>query len=192
METAKRVITLALAAALAWPLVLSAASAPDATSGSPRMTVSEAMHALELIQPARGKAAEDFTLPLLDGKRFRLTEHQGRPVFINFWATWCPPCLEELPAMERLWRQHKDRGLVMLAISLDTNPTLVAPYVAKHGFTFQVAIGSKFDVSNAYGVRALPATVLVDRRGQLAALALGPRAWDNNAAHALIGGLTGQ
>src|SRR5262245_21865273 len=186
MEMSKRVITLALAAALTGPLVLSAVSTLGPTSAAPRMTVSEAMRALELIQPARGKAAEDFTLPLLDGKRFRLAENQGRPVFINFWATWCPPCLDELPAMERLWREHKERGLVMLAISLDTNPKLVAPYVAKHGFTFQVAIDSKFDVSNAYGVRALPATVLVDRRGQLAALALGPRAWDNNAAHRLV------
>ncbi|MGH7388646.1 MAG: TlpA disulfide reductase family protein [Candidatus Rokuibacteriota bacterium] len=182
-------------AAVVTALVLGASGfVIDAPAGAtaPRMTVDEAMQALELIRPARGKAAGDFTLPLVDGQRFRLSEHQGRPVFINFWATWCPPCLEELPAMERLWREHKERGLVMVAVSLDANPKVVAPFIAKHGFTFPVAIDSRLDVANAYGVRALPATVLVDRQGQLAALALGPRAWDNAAAHALIGGLTGR
>lgn len=92
--------------------------------------------------------------------------------------------------MERLWRGHKDRGLVMVAVALDVDPRVVAPFVTKHGFTFQVVTDPKMGVANAYGVRALPATVLVDRAGHLAALALGPRAWDNTAAHALIAGLT--
>ncbi len=191
METTRRLAALVVAAIVA-ALSASASVTGATASSTPRMTVDDAMKALDLIRPARGKAAGDFTLPLLDGKRFRLSEHQGRPVFINFWATWCPPCLEELPAMERLWREHRERGLVMVAVSLDTDPKLVGTFVAKHGFTFQVVVDSKLDVANAYGVRALPATVLVDRQGKLVALALGPRAWDNTAAHALIGGLTGR
>lgn len=190
MALAKGVVVLALAAAVGGlgPGALAAALQVSATTAPP-MSVDEAMRALELIRPGRERRAQDFTLALLDGTRFRLSEHQGRLVFVNFWATWCPPCLEELPAMERLWRAHKDRGLVMLAVSLDVDPKIVAPFVAKHGLTFKVAVDSTMGVANAYGVRALPATVLVDRAGHLAALALGPRAWDNTAAHALIGAL---
>jgi peroxiredoxin len=97
-----------------------------------------------------------------------------------------------MPAMERLWREHKERGFVMVAVSLDADVKLVAPYVAEHRLTFPVALDSRLDVANAYGVRALPATFLVDARGNLAALALGPRAWDNNAAHSPIEGLMGE
>lgn len=145
-----------------------------------------AVRELDLIRPSRPKAAEDFTAPLVGGGRFRLSEHRGKPVFINFWATWCPPCREEMPAMERLWRQQKDNGLVMVAVSLDADPALVAPFVTEHGFTFLVALDPKMDVANAYGVRALPSSFLVDRHGGLAALALGPRVWDNDAAQSLI------
>lgn len=88
--------------------------------------------------------------------------------------------------MERLWRQQRDNGLVMVAVSLDADPALVAPFVAKHGFTFPVALDPKLEVANAYGVRALPSSFLVDRHGGLAALALGPRVWDNDAAQSLI------
>ncbi|OLC16660.1 MAG: hypothetical protein AUH29_04510 [Candidatus Rokubacteria bacterium 13_1_40CM_69_27] len=147
---------------------------------------------MDLIRPSRTKAAEDFTAPLLGGKSFRLSQHRGQPVLINFWATWCPPCRQEMPSMERLWRQHKDSGFVMLAISLDADPEVVPPFVAEHKFTFQIALDPKMDVANAYGVRALPASFLVDRQGHLAALALGPRTWDNDAAHSLIEGLMRQ
>jgi len=191
MESRTPLATPIAALALAGLLAAAAPAATPAPAG-PRTSVDEAMKTLELIRPARGKLAEDFTLPLLDGQSFRLAEQRGRPVFVNFWATWCPPCLEEMPAMERLWRQHRERGLVMVAVSLDVDRRVVVPFVAKHGFTFPVAHDPKFTVANAYGVRALPATVLVDREGRLSALALGPRAWDSNAAHALIGALTGR
>lgn len=190
MALLKSIVALGLAVAVGGPALWALAAGLEARAATaPRMTVDEAMRALELIRPGRERRAQDFTLALLDGARFRLSEHRGRLVFVNFWATWCPPCLEELPAMERLWRAHKDRGLVMLAISLDVDPKTVVPFVAKHGFTFRVAVDSTMGVANAYGVRALPATVLVDPAGHLAALALGPRAWDNTAAHALIGEL---
>lgn len=92
--------------------------------------------------------------------------------------------------MERLWREHKDHGLVMVAVSLDTDPRVVAPFVKEHDLTFSIALDPTFDVANAYGVRALPSTFLVEGDGTLKALALGPRPWDNNASHALVEGLT--
>lgn len=91
--------------------------------------------------------------------------------------------------MERLWRQHRDRNFVLVAVSLDSDPKLVAPFVASHGLTFPIAVDPRLSVANTYGVRALPTSVLVGRDGTLRALALGPRPWDNAAAHSLVEGL---
>jgi len=88
--------------------------------------------------------------------------------------------------MERLWQQHKDQGFVILAVSVDSVEAKVKPFVQEHGFTFPVVLDSAMDVANAYGVRALPSSFFVDRQGQLAALALGPRRWDGDASHSLV------
>ena len=149
-------------------------------------SVDEAMRELDLIRPSRPKLADDFTIPTADGKSFKLSAHRGRPILINFWATWCPPCLEEMPAMERLWRAQKEAGFVMLAVAVDSNPKLIAPFLERHGLTFVVGLDTKMELANAYGVRALPSSFVVDREGKLAGLAIGPRTWDNTAAHALF------
>ncbi len=126
------------------------------------LSVADAVKELDLIRPSRQKLAEDFTLPLVGGDKFRLSAQRGKVVLINFWATWCPPCREEMPAMERLW-QHK--------------------------LAFPVGLDPRMDLANTYGVRALPSSFIVDRNGNLIALALGPRAWDNDASHSLVEGL---
>ncbi len=130
------------------------APAPPAAGPS----VDLALKHLDLIKPSKPKVAEDFALPMPDGLSFRLSEQRGKVVLVNFWATWCPPCLEEMPAMERLWRRHKDAGFVLVAISLDEK----------------------------YGVRALPSSFVIDRQGLMAGVALGPRSWDDSAAHGLV------
>jgi len=162
-------------------------TAAGTRAGATRVfSVDEAIRELDLIRPSRPKLADDFTIPTADGKTFRLSAQRGRPVFINFWATWCPPCLEEMPAMERLWRAQKDAGFVMLAVAVDANPKLVAPFLERHSLTFAVGLDTKMELAQSYGVRALPSSFVIDRDGRLTALAIGPRAWDNVAAHALI------
>lgn len=168
---------------------------PQAPTGStksapvPALSVDVALKELDLIRPARAKMAEDFTAPRLGGGNFRLVEARGKTLLINFWATWCPPCREEMPAMERLWQEHKTDGFVIVAVSVDADPKVVAPYIKEHGYTFPVVLDPKMEVANTYGVRALPSSFVVDRKGGLLALALGPRAWDNRASHALVEGL---
>jgi peroxiredoxin len=164
-------------------------ASPRPTSGK-RLSLDEAIRDLELVRPSRPKFADDFTIPTADGKSFKLSAQRGRPVFINFWATWCPPCLEEMPALERLWRSQKDAGFVMLAVTVDANPKLAAPFVERHGLTFVVGHDPKMELANTYGVRALPSSFVIDRDGRLTAMAIGPRVWDNVAAHALIERLT--
>ena len=168
-------------------------SVPSATSADPRagqgLGLDEVVRELDLIRPARAKRAEDFTVALLHGEPLKLREQRGKAVMINFWATWCLPCREEMPAMERLYRRHRERGFVLLAVSVDTDASLVRPFLEQHKLTFPVTLDAKMDLANTYGVRALPSSFLVDRHGYLAALALGPRAWDNRAAHALVEGM---
>jgi peroxiredoxin len=146
----------------------------------------EAIKRLDLIKPARQKMAQDFTLPTPASATFKLSEHRGKVVMINFWATWCPPCLQEMPAMERLYRQHRDAGFEMVAVSVDTDAAKVKPFLAAHKFTFRVVLDPAMGLANTYGVRALPSSFLVDRTGALTALAIGPRHWDNDAAHSLV------
>jgi peroxiredoxin len=165
-----------------------------ATAGPPAgqgLALDEGVRELDLIRPARAKRAEDFTVVLVRGETLTLREQRGKAVMINFWATWCPPCREEMPAMERLYRRHRERGFVLLAVSVDTDASLVRPFLEHHKLTFPVALDAKMELANTYGVRALPSSFLIDRNGYMTALALGPRPWDNRAAHALVEGMLG-
>jgi len=142
---------------------------------------------LELIKPTRVQAARQFTVPTPNGKSLRLSDHRGKVVFLNFWATWCPPCKEEMPSMERLYQRFKGQGLVVLAVSVDAEGAeVVTPFVKAHKLTYPIGLDPKMTLAGKYGVRGLPASFFVDKKGNLVALALGPREWDSKAAHALI------
>ena len=143
--------------------------------------------ALSLIRPRRPEPAPDFTVPGLTSPHLSLSSFRGQVVFLNFWATWCPPCREEMPSMERLYRRFKARGLTILAISIDSRGAeVVAPFVKHFGLTFPIGLDPKSEVANRYLLRALPTTVLIDRGGRIAAFAFGARGWDSSAAHAVI------
>ena len=88
--------------------------------------------------------------------------------------------------MERLWRKHKDAGFVLVAVSVDADPQKVVPFATAHKLTFPIVFDTKMAVAEKYGVRALPSSFILGRDGGLAALALGPRHWDNTASHRLI------
>lgn len=168
--------------------------AEDGNVGAPApdrfaMALDEAVRELDLVRPPRPKLADDFTITLVRGDTFRLREQRGKPVMINFWATWCAPCREEMPAMERLHRRYKEQGFVMLAVSVDSDAALVTPFLDTYRLTFPVAVDSKMELANTYRVRALPSSFIVDRERYLAAVALGPRAWDNRAARSLVEGM---
>ena len=192
------VIVLVLAAAGVGLLASAKSPAPEPSSpppaGGERPTalapstaaIDAALRELDLVKPSRSRPAEDFTLPALGGGTFRLSEQRGKIVLLNFWATWCPPCLEEMPAMERLWRKHRDAGFVLVAVSVDSDPQKVMPFATEHKLTFPIAFDSKMVVAEKYGVRALPSSFILGRNGDLTALALGPRHWDSKASHRLI------
>ena len=142
---------------------------------------------LDLIRPSRPTAAPEFTVPGLTEGPIALRDLRGQVVFLNFWATWCPPCKQEMPSMERLYRRYKDRGFTVLAVSIDTaDATTVAHFVKHLSLTFPIGLDPKMDIANRYTVRGLPSSFLLDRNGTMVAVAMGPREWDGTAARAVI------
>ena len=143
--------------------------------------------ALALIRPARPVPAKDFDVPDHAGGRMRLRDYRGTVVLLNFWATWCPPCKEEMPSMERLYRRYRARGFAVLAVSIDADGAqAVVPFVKKFGLTFPVGLDPRMAVANEYRVRALPSTFLIDSRGRTVGTAIGPRDWDSRPARGVV------
>ena len=118
--------------------------------------------------------APDFRLAELGGRVVSLSEYRGRVVLLNFWATWCESCTEEMPLLETLHRRYRERGLAVLAPSIDAaGRRAVLPFVARHSPTFPVLL-SDLRTAQAYEVIGLPTAYLIDARGRVARKYVGP------------------
>ena len=160
----------------------------DRTS-SPSPGSPDAFERLELVRVKVPTPAKPFTVPDLAGGRLSLADVTARVVLLNVWATWCLPCREEMPAMERLYQRYRDRGVTILALSIDRHVAAVLPFVRHYGLTFPVGLDPDATVAGEYNVRALPTTYLIDAQRQVVALAMGARDWDSAAARAVIDAL---
>lgn len=109
--------------------------------------------------------APDFTLKSKDGGNIRLEEQQGNVVLINFWASWCAPCREELPHFEKLQKEYEDLGFTILAVNVDEDPSKADLLLNEIPVSFPVLYDDNDKVSRLYDVRAMPTTVIVDRDG---------------------------
>src|SRR5262249_14844611 len=126
----------------------------------------EAAAAWSLMSRKPLKPAKDFQVSGRDNRPLNLADFKGKVVFLNFWATWCKPCEEEMPGMERLYQKFKDRGLVVLAISEDADgASAVAPYGKKRQMTFPVGVVPKIAVGALSGGWAISAACILCRRG---------------------------
>lgn len=141
---------------------------------------------LSLEKPKKNTAAPDFTLVDLGGRRMSLKQFHGKVVFLNFWATWCGPCREEMPMMEALHRKYKDRGLAVVAVNFREDKASVQHFFDELGLTFQGLLDPHGEVSGSYGAFSLPLTYLIDRDGRFVGKAVGIRPWDSADAKALI------
>lgn len=111
-----------------------------------------------------GKLAPDFTLPTLDGGRVSLADYRGRTVFLNFWATWCPPCKEEMPFIEAIHRE-KDRDVVVLGVDLGESRETVRAFARKNGITFPILLDGSTRVMEQYNVRYIPTSLFINPQG---------------------------
>lgn len=128
----------------------------------------------------------DFTLKNLEGSEISLEDFEGKVVFLNFWATWCGPCREEMPSMEKLWQRFKEEAFVILAVDLREEKEEVNSFMKDYGLTFSVLLDSRGEVANKYGIRAIPTTFLIDSEGRIVGKALGARDWASEDAFDLI------
>ncbi|HDZ49746.1 MAG TPA: TlpA family protein disulfide reductase [Candidatus Aerophobetes bacterium] len=130
--------------------------------------------------------APDFTLKNLEGFSVSLKDFAGKVVFLNFWATWCGPCRDEMPSMEKLWQRFKEEAFVILAVDLREEKEEVNSFMKDYGLTFPVLLDSRGEVGSMFGVRAIPTTYLIDSEGRIVGKALGARDWANEDAFDLI------
>jgi thiol-disulfide isomerase/thioredoxin len=126
---------------------------------------------------AAGFPISDFSLPLLNGETRTLSGLKGKIVFLNFWATWCPPCRAEMPDMEKLYQKFKNEGLEFLTVNIQEHKRDVEAFMKDFGLSFPVALDSRGDVATKYGIRGIPTTYIIDRDGRIIAAAVGGRDW---------------
>lgn len=125
-----------------------------------------------------GHPPPDFTLVDRQGKTWTLSELKGQVVFVNFWATWCAPCREEMPSMQRLFSLLPKDSFKMLAILNSDNPALADSFAAKLGITMPILDDQKNVVGPQYGLTGLPETFIIDKQGVLREKFIGPAQWD--------------
>jgi len=127
--------------------------------------------------PARPHEAPSFVLPDLSGKVVRMDDLRGKVVVLNLWATWCPPCIDEMPTLEALTKKMVGRDFVLLAISEDETSGKVGPWIDKHGFTFPVLLDERGQVGADLGITGYPETFIIDRTGRIVHHHVGYRDW---------------
>ena len=126
--------------------------------------------------PAANVSAPDFTLRGSDGRNVRLDELRGQVVLVNFWATWCGPCREEMPRLDSLYQKYRKSGFVLLGVNVDDDPHTALATAAKLGVSFPVLLDTDKKVSKLYDLNTMPSTVVIDRDGKMRFLHRGYRA----------------
>lgn len=135
----------------------------------------------EPVEPplGRGDPAPDFDLPSLEGPRVALRDLRGEVALVNFWATWCKPCEDEMPAMQRLYETLSPEGFELVAISVDESRDDVEAFRERLGVGFPILLDPDQTVSRRYQTTGFPESLLVDRQGRIIERYVGPREWDH-------------
>ena len=137
------------------------------------------LQASQQLTPVPGKVpAPDFALEDTEGKLHRLSDYRGKTVIINFWTTWCPPCREEIPSMNRAWNILKDDGIVILAINVGEDEDTIFVFSADYPANFPLLLDRSGEVIAQWPVKGLPTTYVVAPDGTIAYRAIGSREWD--------------
>ncbi len=124
--------------------------------------------------PEVGKRAPDFQLNTLDGQSVALSDLKGKPVLVNFWATWCDPCRGEMPYLQQVYDEWRGEELILLAINIAESPSQVAEFMQSQGLSFPVLLDSEADTAQRYNIRYIPTTFFIDKEGIIQGIKLGP------------------
>ncbi len=136
-----------------------------------------------------GRSADGtaFTLPDLSGRHVRLEDFRGSVVLLNFFATWCGPCREEMPGIEQLYRAYARKGLVVVGVSSDVQgKKVVEPFVKEYGLSFPILLDPENTLSKPYHIRGIPTVFLFDKHGRVAGMHVGGADWNGAEARGMI------
>ncbi len=138
---------------------------------------------------AEGRSSDGtaFELPDLSGKQMRLQDFRGSVVLLNFFATWCGPCREEMPALEHVYKAYARKGLVVIGISSDVQgKEVVEPFVKEYALSFPILLDSENTLSKPYRIRGIPTVYLLDKHGRVAGMHVGGADWNSTEARGMI------
>lgn len=125
-------------------------------------------------QPNVGDIAPDFELQTLDGKKMRLSDLKGKVVMLNFWATWCPPCKQEMPVMQEAYQKYKDQGFEIAAVNIGETDVAVQSFAKTQGLTFPIWLDYNKDITRQYKIGPIPSSFFIDANGIVAKKNEGP------------------
>lgn len=144
----------------------------QAESGEAEAKSSEAEEVITYQPLSEGDAAPDFTASLADGSTFTLSGQQGKIVLLNFWATWCGPCVREMPAFERLYTEYEDTAVILAVNCLEDTGTVNA-FIAETGYSFPIAYDADGSVNMRYPTQGIPYTLVIDGEGIIRKICIG-------------------
>jgi len=131
-------------------------------------------------------AVRDFSVQALGGGEVKLSSFKGKIVILNFWATWCPPCKEEMPSIQTFWKATKDKDLVIMAVSEGEKASTVSSFVKSRGFTYPFYLDESSVLGGQFSVQGIPTTFVFDKNGLVIARVVGGRAYDSPEVLALF------
>jgi len=168
-----------------WALPVRRAGEEGGHHGTPALDLFEKAGVTEFKEGQRGPA---FALAALDGSRASSEMWKDKLAILNFWATWCGPCTDEMASLEALWRAYRARGLVVIGTSVDrgTPRPLIEPYVKNLGLTFPILLDPEMKTAGAWRVTGIPTTFVIRPGGEVAGMAVGPRDWNGREMRALV------
>ncbi len=140
------------------------------------------------VRPEEGHLAPDFALKTLEGKTVRLSDLRGKKVvLLNFWATWCPPCRLEMPTMQRIYSDYKDKGFEVLAINIEPDATEeIREFIQELRLTFPILLDPDMKVTRKYRLIGLPVSMLIDRQGIIRSKSLGYHDWTDKESRSRV------
>jgi peroxiredoxin len=186
-QLVRTILAVALVAGLVWALPVRRAG-QDGGHHAAHMPELDAFERAGVTELREGHGTPPLRLPRLDGGVTSLGDHREQLVVVNFWATWCEPCTTEMPTLEALWREYRERGLIVLGVSVDRGAprAVLDPYVGRLGLTFPVLLDADLKASQGWRVNGLPATFVIRPGGQAVGMAFGAREWNSAEMRRLL------